>query len=485
MSSLKCNFSYIEDDEPEVSMMTKSLTTANMLSDEERFNIAMTQIQSLEAELSEFQRSSYELEQELEKELMELENKNLELEEEVITKETQIENWKEKYVNLEKEFNSLSSKNEITIKNYSSQLQSVKDKLVNVEIVNDNIEQKERILNVNLHDLEDKYNQLLEKIALLENELNYKDEMLNKEKLANMNYANQVKLLQEDLLAIKNEAGSLNTHNSIANNGFTKPIFNKVNFTNSFDASDISNASILKSNSMRQIHSIREQAKFIENTVESIKYNIRPIKMRKVSNKETYPIIFNRSNTNLLEDVEIDDAELAENLSMSSKQQPFVIPRIIGYNMNEGNTTEDFYSSKFFQKPTMKPGIHNMSRNVSNSSSVFTTSSAVNTSVGSIKSGTHKSTLQKPPIKPLKDEIEHHFNTSVTNSNSSIGMVDKKTTPIKPITTKVSPMASPNKSISTIADNFNGNGPDTSGLGQKKKKKSGLIPSLRNFNIGL
>lgn len=244
-------------------------TSPSSISSSDRLTLALKQIQQLETELTDFQKSSYELEQELEKELTALEDQNNEYKEEIARKNKEIDTWRTKYVQLERELSNLNTLYQDRFRKYKTELHSVRSQLVNIEIMNDNIEQNERLLSINLNDLESKYNDSLEKIALLEGELSYKEELLLKEKLKNQNLQNEYGEIKERLLVAKarNEVGmSYDTGNA---------------------SMDLSRC-IPKLNLIKQLHNMIEQTKFMENRVETLRNTIRPSKMRKVSGKTVY-----------------------------------------------------------------------------------------------------------------------------------------------------------------------------------------------------
>lgn len=257
-----------------------------------RYETALKQINELETELSEFQQSSYELEQELEKELNSLEEKKKKLEAQLAEKQRQVDSWKQKYVALEHDFGELSHKNEEKFKNYKLELKSVRSKLINIEIMNDNIEQNERMLGINLDEIETKYNDSLEKIALLESEVDYKDEMLLKERLNHQNTKTQ-------LLEWKSRS-----------DGTMRPAKERAEESRM-------GSKLAKSNSIKQLQNMIEHTKCMENKVENIRRSIRPSKTRKVSGRDS-SIIIQTMDDSMEESIDVGDGSFYSALSKST-----------------------------------------------------------------------------------------------------------------------------------------------------------------------
>ncbi|ODV62856.1 uncharacterized protein ASCRUDRAFT_79487 [Ascoidea rubescens DSM 1968] len=260
-----------------------------------RYKEALNQINQLENELSEFQSSSYELEQELEKELNDLDSKNESLKLNLIESEKETSLWKNKFFNLQKDLQNQSVKAQEQISNYKNELSNTRNKLINIEIINDNIEQNERKLNVNLNELDSKYNDTLEQVALLESELDYKNELLLKEQLEHQNTRNSLLEVQKELDNLKN---SINKSTSASTTSTGLPlIFNSIGIfgntnnnlsrtpSNSLDST--SQRSFPKSNSIRQLHDMINQAKGMESRVENIKISLKPKHKLRKSNKST------------------------------------------------------------------------------------------------------------------------------------------------------------------------------------------------------
>lgn len=441
------------------------------MSEEERFQMALKQINQLETELADFQQSSYELEQELEKELNALEDKNEKLEDKIAAKQKDIENWKAKYVELEAEFNNLNSKNEDKFKNYKKELQSVRSKLVNIEILNDNIEQNERILSINLNDLESKYNDSLEKIALIESELNYKDELLLKEKLNHQNTKNQLSELQAELDKYKPHSDN---EQEVSQHDDTSRHASIAGSVGSMALSELSKK-LPKSNSMKQLHNMIEQTKFMENRVESIRNTIRPSKMRKVSGR-----------TISAQPVESEDSFAAD---VSNGE--YDITQASADNTNTiANTTTSSASTYF------------------SALSKSTTNDSLNHSKA--KNRRKKLNLQKPPIQPLNlKEFKTHFTQRKETPVSTMKMVSGPAiTSSSQVTARRSSGTYRLNDLETIKGSPNGGGNGHNGkikgieskrLGSsakaaevkklfnspkgKTRRKGGLLPSLRKFNI--
>lgn len=138
---------------------------------------AKEQIAQLEAELAEFQASSRELEKELELELEESEQKHKNLTNQVESLTGQVNEWKGKHLELQKEYSANQTallKQIATLKEKHFQ---ANERLREIETTNDDMEQHERITKSSLAELEQKYHNCLEDIAMLESEVASKDEM--------------------------------------------------------------------------------------------------------------------------------------------------------------------------------------------------------------------------------------------------------------------------------------------------------------------
>lgn len=213
------------------------------------YESALAAIQQLEAELSEFQTSSYELEKELEKELsaLELDNEELKLKNEEIT-----ENLKElqlKKVETEKEFDKIRNELEIKIEKLEKELESKNTKIVDIEIKNDNIEQNERNLNISYKELEENYNSSMEKIILLEQELSDAKDQTMKEQLNHQNTKNELNELKIKYETLVSSSKKINQ----------KPL---------------TQSKMSKSNSIRQLHTMIEQSKGMESRIGNIKTSL-------------------------------------------------------------------------------------------------------------------------------------------------------------------------------------------------------------------
>ncbi|GMM38941.1 hypothetical protein DASC09_062800 [Saccharomycopsis crataegensis] len=443
------------------------------LSEEERLQMALKQIQQLENELSDFQQSSYELEQELEKELNDLETRKQELEEALESKRKEAENWKAKYVRLESEFNNVTSRNEDKFKNYKKELQSVRSKLVNIEILNDNIEQNERILSINLNDLETKYNDSLERIALLESEINYKDEALLKEKLDNQNTQNQFNELKGEIDKLRSQQKQKLQREKSQSGQSSSSIFDS---TGNASVSESVRNNIPKSNSIKQLHNMIEQTKFMENRVETIRNTIRPSKMRKVSGKT----------------IRAEPVEHESDMSYDGGSE-FNITGVSSIANSTGSM--DQTASSYFTA---------LSKSTTNDS--LSHSKARNRKV-------RKSNLQKPPLQPLGSkpfsgtkEFQTHFTEKKTTPATTIKMVSSSVSSTKTSTTsnstikkisstahqletiRGSPTTVRTRELKRVAAANNSKTSEVKKLFNspsktKNRLKGGLLPSLRKFNL--
>lgn len=216
------------------------------------YESALAAIQQLEAELNEFQTSSYELEKELEKELsaLELDNEELKLKNEEVTEN--LKDLQMKKVETEKEFEKIRNELEAKVEKLEKELESKNTKIVDIEIKNDNIEQNERNLNISYKELEENYNSSMEKIILLEQELTDTKDQIMKEQLNHQNTKNELnewKTKYEALVA----AGKKSSNQA------SKPL---------------AQSKMSKSNSIRQLHTMIEQSKGMESRIGNLKTSL-------------------------------------------------------------------------------------------------------------------------------------------------------------------------------------------------------------------
>uniref|UniRef100_A0A060T5T0 ARAD1C07568p n=1 Tax=Blastobotrys adeninivorans TaxID=409370 RepID=A0A060T5T0_BLAAD len=137
---------------------------------------AKEQIAQLEAELAEFQATSRELEREMELELEEAEQRQKGLEKKVNSLTADVSEWKQKYLDLQKESSNTQATLSKQVSTLQDTLKQANNRLREIEMANDDMERHERITKTSLHDLEQKYYSSLETIALLESEVANKDQ---------------------------------------------------------------------------------------------------------------------------------------------------------------------------------------------------------------------------------------------------------------------------------------------------------------------
>lgn len=236
------------------------------------YESALAAIQQLEAELNEFQTSSYELEKELEKELsaLELDNEELKLKNEEITEE--LKDLKQQKFTTEKELERVRAELDSKIEKLEKDLEAKNSKIVDIEILNDNIEQSERNLNVSYKELEENYYASMEKIILLEQELSDARNQTMKEQLNHQN--------------TKNELAEWKAKATI------KPAKTSSN------PRPLSQSKMSKSNSIRQLHSMIEQSKGMESRIGNIKASLHS-KTFKLNGKSKSSTTTKLSNTTI------------------------------------------------------------------------------------------------------------------------------------------------------------------------------------------
>jgi len=240
------------------------------------YESAIAAIQQLEAELNEFQTSSFELEKELEKELsaLELDNEELKLKNEELTEE--LKEAKLKRISIENDFDKIRNELVTKISKLEKELDLKNSKIVDIEIMNDNIEQNERNLNTSYKELEENYNLSMEKIILLEHELSDSRDQALKEKLIHQNVINELAELKVKYEALEKK--------------YEKPVLTNTR--------PLSQSKMSKSNSMRQLHTMIEQSKGMESRIGNIKTSLHS-KTFKFNNKPKSTTTTKLTNTTI------------------------------------------------------------------------------------------------------------------------------------------------------------------------------------------
>jgi hypothetical protein len=138
---------------------------------------ARQQIAQYEVEISEFQASSRELEKELELELEDGEKKQKELQVELEKYKNESQDWKKKYVDLQKEAAATQGSLLKEVGSLQTAHREAVKKLHEIEMENDDMERHERITRSTLEEIEHKYHTALEEIAMLEADVAGKDDL--------------------------------------------------------------------------------------------------------------------------------------------------------------------------------------------------------------------------------------------------------------------------------------------------------------------
>ncbi|CCH42693.1 putative nuclear distribution protein [Wickerhamomyces ciferrii] len=256
------------------------------------YESAIDAIQQLEAELNEFQTSSYELEKELEKELtaLELDNEELKIKNEEI--QDQLNEIQREKIDKEKEFNKIRTELQNKIVKLEKDLEIKNSKIVDIEILNDNIEQNERNLNLSYKELEENYNSSVEKIILLEQEINDSKNQLMMEKLNHQN-------TKIELNEFKTKFEALERRSTTKSRSLSNPINPSSSTSSTTSSIPLSNSKMTKSNSIRQLHSMIEQSKGMESRIGNIKtsLNTKSLKLHREPKSSTTTKLTNATIT--------------------------------------------------------------------------------------------------------------------------------------------------------------------------------------------
>ncbi|KAK4143137.1 uncharacterized protein C8A04DRAFT_37688 [Dichotomopilus funicola] len=130
-----------------------------------------SQYEVLEAELSEFQASSKELEAELEKDLDAADKRERSLRQKAEGLTFEVEEWKRKYKESKSESNSAQNGLEKEITSLRDANRTLQLRLRDIEVANDDFERQARTTTSSLEDLESKYNMGIERAVMLEEEI--------------------------------------------------------------------------------------------------------------------------------------------------------------------------------------------------------------------------------------------------------------------------------------------------------------------------
>ncbi|AEO68715.1 uncharacterized protein THITE_2118294 [Thermothielavioides terrestris NRRL 8126] len=157
------------------------------------------QYEALEAELSEFQASSKELEAELEKDLDAADKRERALLQKAEGLAYEVEEWKRKYKESKAEANTAQSTLEKEITNLRDANRTLQLKLRDIEVANDDFERQARTTTSSLEDLESKYNVAIERGVMLEEEIKIGEQEREKLRV-------EAQRLREELADLKIEA---------------------------------------------------------------------------------------------------------------------------------------------------------------------------------------------------------------------------------------------------------------------------------------
>ncbi|KAL1412373.1 NADH:ubiquinone oxidoreductase [Vanrija albida] len=164
----------------------------------DKYRVAVDLLNETRAELDEFQVSSRELEQELEQELAATEATQTELKERIKRLETEKEEWRTKFINLQKNHSSTVAAMQREMDNLRSERDKTLIALRDLEMGNDELERNERVAVSSLLDMEIKYNRAIEDKTLLEQEVIQKQEL-----------EEECQRLKDDVRDANNEIGIL------------------------------------------------------------------------------------------------------------------------------------------------------------------------------------------------------------------------------------------------------------------------------------
>ncbi|KAF8641117.1 hypothetical protein AX17_000759 [Amanita inopinata Kibby_2008] len=157
------------------------------------------------AELDEFHHASKELEAELENELQRTEMAQQELKIKVARTESDRDDWKSKFLNLQTTHNTTTTSLQRELDKLRQEHQHLKIQLRELELGNDDLERNERAVSSSLADMEAKYSRALEEKILLEHEL------LEKAKLEeeNQRVKDELRDANDEVTILKNQVVNL------------------------------------------------------------------------------------------------------------------------------------------------------------------------------------------------------------------------------------------------------------------------------------
>ncbi|KZT43726.1 hypothetical protein SISSUDRAFT_1124416 [Sistotremastrum suecicum HHB10207 ss-3] len=138
---------------------------------EARYNEIHEILSETRRELEDFQQSSRELEDELERELERTETEKENLRKKVLKAETECNEWKSKFMNLQTTSNTTTTSLQRELDTLRQDFQKIKIHSRELEMGNDDLERNERAVASSLADAENRYSKVLEEKILLEHEL--------------------------------------------------------------------------------------------------------------------------------------------------------------------------------------------------------------------------------------------------------------------------------------------------------------------------
>ncbi|RSH80955.1 NADH:ubiquinone oxidoreductase [Apiotrichum porosum] len=143
----------------------------------DKYNEVFNGLTELQEELDSFTASSKELENELEDELQHTEAREQDLKGRLAVAEGERDDWKTKYLDLQKRHNLEMDRQQGTIDNLTAEGIKARAAYRDLENGNDQLERNERVATSSLLDLESKYNRVIEEKTVLEQEIVQKQEV--------------------------------------------------------------------------------------------------------------------------------------------------------------------------------------------------------------------------------------------------------------------------------------------------------------------
>ena len=223
---------------------------------------ARVSLQETENELFEFQTQSSEFEAELEAEIKRLEEANLQLRNKFELKQSQADEWKDKFQSSQVKANDMLKSVERELEYVKSQQDFYKSRTRELEQDNDDLERNGRAAKSSLHDTESRLSKVMEQNNALMGEVEAK------------------KLLAEEVQRLKDELKDLNLELNVVRNSQAR-----LRPRNAGTSMSSSNAMLSKSttnlegndNPVRMVHDIMSRVKDLEGRLAGARTMVTPL----------------------------------------------------------------------------------------------------------------------------------------------------------------------------------------------------------------